>query len=78
MAKFSKFFNLHPVTQFLIAVLLIAMSYSFIQIIIAVIEHYTGEIADAFVKWVIVFSISLVGLLLLGVSSKKIRKRLFR
>lgn len=77
MVKFPKFFDLHPVTQFLIAVLLFALSYAFIQIIIVIIERFTVGVTDDFTKWGIVFGVSLLGLLLLGVSTEKIRKRLF-
>jgi hypothetical protein len=76
MVKFPKFFSLHPATQALIAILLFALSYSFIQIIIVVIEYYTGDIANELMKWGIVFGVSIVALLLLGVSTKKIRQRI--
>lgn len=76
MVKFPKFFDLHPVTQFFIAVLLFALSYAFIQLIIVVIDYFTGGIADDFTKWGIVLGVSLVGLLILGVSTDKIRKRI--
>lgn len=75
MVKFPKFFSLTPVEQFLIAVLLITLSYAFIQLIIAGIEYFTGSIANPVMKLLIVAGVSLVGLLLLGVNNKKIREK---
>lgn len=77
MVKFPKFFNLHPITQILIALLLIVASYSLIQIVISIIEIFVGDIFEPLIRWSIVLGVSVVGLMIMGVSSKKIRRKLF-